>query len=63
MIWNIINIVLSVLGILVSILCWRFAYSNVRKYNKYISQLYKIDLSEENSYQKIGDIAEKVYKL
>ena len=63
MIWNIISIFLSVLSIGVSILCWRFAYSNVKKYNKYVSQLYNIDLFKENSYREIGDIAEKIYKL
>lgn len=63
MIWNIISIVLSVLGIGVSVLCWRFAYSNVKKYNKYVSQLYDVDFSKEGSFQKFNEIVKRIYEL
>lgn len=63
MIWNIIGILLSSLSILISILCWRFAYSDIKRYNKYISQLYDIDFSKEGSLQKFNEIVKKVHNL
>ena len=59
MIWNIIGIILGVASIGVNIFCWRFAYSNVKKYNKYVSQLYDVDFSKEGSFQKFNEIVKK----
>ena len=63
MVWNIAGIVLNIISIVASIFCWRFAYSSVNKYNRYVDLLYKIDFSKEGAFQKFGEIMEKIYNL
>lgn len=41
MIWNMVSIALSIISIVVSIFCWRFAYSSVNKYNRYYDKIQK----------------------
>ena len=63
MIWNMVGIALSIISIVVSIFCWRFAYSSVNKYNRYVDLLYKIDFSKEGAFQKFREIMWKNQKL
>ena len=63
MILSIVGVILSVVSIAVSILCWRFAYSSVNKYNRYITQLYNIDFSKEGAFEEFGQITKKIYKI
>lgn len=61
--WGILGLVSSGISIIVSILCWRFVYSNIKKYNKYASRLYNVDFSKEGAFQKFSKIVRKIYKL
>lgn len=63
MIWNMVSIALSIISIVVSIFCWRFAYSSVNKYNRYVDLLYKIDFSKEGAFQKFREIMGKIHNL
>ena len=63
MIWNMVSIALSIINIVVSIFCWRFAYSSVNKYNRYVDLLYKIDFSKEGAFQKFREIMGKIHNL
>ena len=63
MFWNIAGFIIGIVGIIISIICWRFAYSSVRKYNKYAKSLYDIDFSKEGWYIEFQKIAEKMFKL
>lgn len=63
MVWNIVSVILSIISIGVSIFCWRFAYSSVNKYNKYIDRLYKTDFSKEGAFQKFREIMGKIHNL
>ena len=63
MIWNMVSIALSIISIVVSIFCWRFAYSSLNKYNRYVDLLYKIDFSKEGAFQKFREIMGKIHNL
>lgn len=63
MFWDIAEFIIGIAGIIISIICWRFAYSSVRKYNKYAKSLYNIDFSKEGWYSEFQKIAEKTFKL
>lgn len=63
MVWNIAGIVLNIISIVASIFCWRFAYSSVNKYNRYVDLLYKIDFSKEGAFQKFREIMGKIHNL
>lgn len=63
MFWDIAGFIIGIVGIIISIICWRFAYSSVRKYNKYAKSLYNIDFLKEGSCNEFQKIAEKMFKL
>lgn len=63
MFWNISSIILGIIGIIVNIVCWRFAFSNVNKYNKYIKKIKEIDFSDPKAFTKITNLCKKLCEI
>lgn len=63
MFWNISSFILGIISICVSIFCWRFVISDIKKYNKMVDNLYQIDIFKEGGFLEAIKKIDKIIEL
>lgn len=60
---SIASIVIGIVGVLISVWCWKHAYSEVKEYNKLARSLYELDYKDPAFLKKFHTTAEKMYAI
>lgn len=60
-IFSIVSIIIGIVGVFISIWCWKHAYSEVKEYNKLARSLYELDYKDPAFLRKFHTTAEKMH--
>lgn len=63
MFWDINSFILGIISICVSIFCYKFAISDIKKYNKMVEELYQIDIFKEGGFLEMTKKIDKIIEL